>query len=147
MLDSDSTETNWHKYSAVVDEHKNKYRIAQNFRWIKISLNAQTLFWHKNFAEFNFAHSASCSPGSSGWSSRMNTPHRGLNIEYRIRTRVQCARSTSRFLVSLVLACCTPFTAALASAMAEGDSSDDRGPAGSSKPEVQRGSTTVATSS
>ena len=31
----------------------------------------------------------------------------------------------------LALACCTPFTAALASAMAEGDSSDDRGPAGS----------------
>ena len=31
-----------------------KYRIAQNFRWIKISLNAHTLYWHKNFAEFNF---------------------------------------------------------------------------------------------
>ena len=33
----------------------------------------------------------------------------------------------------LVLACCTPFTAALAFAMAEGDSSDYRGPAGSGK--------------
>ena len=33
----------------------------------------------------------------------------------------------------LDLACYTPFTAALASAMAEGDSSDDRGPAGSGK--------------
>ena len=31
----------------------------------------------------------------------------------------------------LVLACCTPFTAVLASAMAEGDSSDNKGPAGS----------------
>ena len=48
------------------------YHIAQNFRWIKISLNAHALYWHKKFAEFNFAHSASCSPGSSGWSSRMN---------------------------------------------------------------------------
>ena len=33
----------------------------------------------------------------------------------------------------LVLACCMPFTAALASAMAEGDSYDHRGPAGSGK--------------
>ena len=39
----------------------------------------------------------------------------------------------SHFLVSLVLACCMPFTAALASVMAEGDSPDDRGPAGSGK--------------
>ena len=54
------------------------YRIAQKFRWIKISLNAHTLYWHKNFAEFNFAHSAGCSPGSSGWSSRINTPRTGV---------------------------------------------------------------------
>ena len=47
--------------------------------------------------------------------------------------RVQCTQSISRFLVSLVLACCVPFTAALASVMAKGDSSDDRGPAGSDK--------------
>ena len=68
--------------------------------------------------------------------------------EYRIRKRVQCARSSarsiSRFLVSLGLDCCTPFTASLASAMAEGDSSDDRGPARDrAKPEVQCGSTTL----
>ena len=56
---------------------KMMYRIAQNFRWIKISLNAHTLYWHKNFAEFNFAHSAGCSPGSSGWSSRINTLRTG----------------------------------------------------------------------
>ena len=43
------------------------------------------------------------------------------------------ARLIYRFLVSLVLSCCTSFTAALASAMAEGNSSDDRGPAGSGK--------------
>ena len=54
-------------------------------------------------------------------------------------TCIQCtqssalARSIYRFLVSLVLACCTPFIAALASAMAEGNSSDDRDPAGSGK--------------
>ena len=50
---------------------------------------------------------------------------------------MQCARSSarliSRLLVSFIFACCTLFTAALASAMAEGDSSDDRGPAGSGK--------------
>ena len=57
------------------------YRIAQNFHWIIVSLNAHTLYWHKNFAEFNFAHSTSCSPGSSGWNSRMNTPRPGPNIE------------------------------------------------------------------
>ena len=57
------------------------HRIAQIFRWIKISLNAQTLYWYKNFTEFNFARSASCSPGSSGWSSQMNTPRLGPNIE------------------------------------------------------------------
>ena len=45
-------------------ENKRKYHIAQNFRWIIISLNDDTLYQHKNFA-----HSASCSPGSSGWSS------------------------------------------------------------------------------
>ena len=61
------------------------YHLAQNFRWIKILLNAHALYWHKNFAELNFAHSASCSLESSGWSSRMNTPR--LNIWYRIRTR------------------------------------------------------------
>ena len=123
------------------------YCIAQNFRWIKISLNAHALYWHKNFTEFNFAHSASCSPGSSGWSSRMNTPR--PNIWYCIRTRA--IRSISlyvpHFLLPLVFACCTPFTAALASAMAEGDSSADRGPEGSGKPEEQRGSRIVTTSS
>ena len=121
---------------------KSTYRIARKFRWIKISLNAHTLYWHKNFAEFNFAHSAGCSPGSSGWSSRMNTPRPGPNIKCTgiVFARVQCARSSSasarsiyRFLVSLVLACCMPFTAVLASAMAGGDSSDNRDPAGSGK--------------
>ena len=42
-------------------------------------------------------------------------------------------RSLVSLIVSLVLACCMPFTAALASAMAEGNSSDDRGPTGSAK--------------
>ena len=41
--------------------------------------------------------------------------------------------AVARFLLPLVFACCTPFTAALASAMAEGDSSADRGPEGSGK--------------
>ena len=125
-----------HMYMCVIVVVVNKkfmYRKALNFHWIKISLNAHALYWHKNFAEFNFAHSASCSPGSSGWSSRMNTPR--LNIWYRIRTR--STRSISLyvpcFLLPLVFACCTPFTAALASAMAEGDSSADRGPEGSGK--------------
>ena len=119
----------------------------------KFSLNAHTLYWHKNFVEFNCAHSAGCSPGRSGWSSQMNTPRLGPNIECTstVFARVQCvwssAWSISRFLVSLVSACCTPFTAVLASAMAEGYSSDDRGPAGSGKFEVQHGSTTVVTSS
>ena len=122
---------------------KTYYRIAQKFRWIKISPNAHTLYWHKNFAEFNFAHSAGCSPGSSGWSSRINTPRTGPRT---VRTR-SSARSISRFFVSLVLAYYTLFTAVLASAMAEGYSFDDRGPAGSDKPEVYCGSTTVATSS
>ena len=56
--------------------------------------------------------------------------------------RVQYARSSASsasarliycFLVSLVLACCTPFTAALASTMGGGNRSDDRDPAGSGK--------------
>ena len=102
------------------------YRIAQNFRWIKISFNAHALYWHKNFAEFNFAHSASCSPGSSGWSSRMNTPC--PNIWYRIRTHA----ILSTLSISLYVPR-SPFTAALASAMAEGDSSADRGPEGLGK--------------
>ena len=55
--------------------------ITQNFLWIKVSLKAHTLYWHKNFAEFNLNHRASCSPGSSGWSSRTNTPRPGPNIE------------------------------------------------------------------
>ena len=38
-----------------------------------------------------------------------------------------------RFLLPLVFACYTLFTAALASAMAEGDGSADRGPEGSGK--------------
>ena len=68
----------------------------------------------------------------------LNTPC--PNIWYRIRT---CAiRSISlyvpHFLLPLVFTCCTPFTAALASAMAEGDSSVDRGPEGSGIPEEQR---------
>ena len=115
------------------------YRIAQNFRWIKISLNTQALYWHKNFAEFNFAHSANYSPGSSGWSSRMNTPVRHGRISGTvILTHASLStRSISlyipRFLLPLLFACCTPFTAALASAMAEGDSSTDRGPEGSGK--------------
>ena len=87
------------------------YRIAQIFRWIKILLNAHTSYWHKNFAEFNFAHSASCSPGSNGWSSWMNMPRRrpGPNIKCHICmcVHVQCTRSLawsiSRFLVSLIL--------------------------------------------
>ena len=108
----------------------------------KISFNAHTLYWHKKFAKFNFAHGASCSPGSSGWSSWMNTPRPGLIIECTstVFTHVQCTQSSSasarsiyHFLVSLVLACCMPFTAALAYAMAEGDSSDDRDPTGSGK--------------
>ena len=128
------------------------YLIAQKFRWIKTSLNTHTSYWHENFAEFNFAHSAGCSPESSEWSSRMNTPRSGSNIGSTVFARVQCvrsssARSISSFLVSLVLACCMLFTAVLASAMVEGYSSDDRGPAESGKPEVQRGSTTVAASS
>ena len=85
----------------------------------------------------------------------MNTPRPGPNIECTstVFARVQCvrssasARSISRFLLSLVLACCTLFTAVLASVMAEGYSSDDRGPTGSGEPEVQHGSTTVVTSS
>ena len=119
----------------------------------KFSLNAHTLYWHKNFVEFNFAHSAGCSPGSSGWSSRMYTPRPGPNIKCTstVFARVQCvrssARSISRFLLSSVSACCTPFTAVLASAMAERYISDDRDPAGSGKSEVQHGSTTVVTSS
>ena len=103
----------------------------------KISLNAHTLYWHKNFAEFNFAHSTSCSPGSSGCSSRMNTPRPGPNIECTstvfARTYSLHNRSLASLIVSLVLACCMPFIAALASAMGEGDSSDDRGSAGSAK--------------
>ena len=118
------------------------YRIAQNFYWIKISLNAHTLYWHKNFA-----HSVGCSPGSSGWSSRMNMPRPGPNIECTstVFARIQCARSSarsiSRFLLSFVLACWTPL---MASAMAEGDSSDDRGAAGSGE---IRGATIVVKSS
>ena len=122
------------------------YRIAPNFRWIKISPNAHALYWHKNFAEFNFAHSASCSPGSSGWSSRMNTPR--PNIWYRIRMRaILSTWSISLyvlcFLLPLVFACCTPFTAALASAMAEGDTS---APIGVRNDRVKRGSRMVVTS-
>ena len=57
------------------------YCIAQIFRWIEISLNAHTLYWHKNFAKFYFAHSAGCLSGNSEWSSRMNTPCLGPNTE------------------------------------------------------------------
>ena len=80
----------------------------------------------------------------------MNTPHLGPNIECTstVFAYVQCVRSLGMIaclLVSLILACCMPFTAVLASAMAEGYSSDNRDPAGSGKPEVQCESTTVAT--
>ena len=66
----------------------------------------------------------------------MNTPR--PNIWYRIRTRailstLSISLYVPRFLLPLVFAYCTPFTAALASAMAEGDSSADRGPKGSGK--------------
>ena len=95
---------------------------VQNFRWTKISPNALALYQHKTFAEFIFAHSTRCSPGSSGWSHQMNMP---------------CDTDADRYLTYgpcfLVLACCTPFTAALATAMGEGYSSDDKGPAGSGK--------------
>ena len=73
----------------------------------------------KNFAEFIFAHRARCSPERSGWSHRMNTPCSTAQMHLAYDPRC------------LVLACCTLFTAALASVMAEGDSPDDRGPAGS----------------
>ena len=66
----------------------------------------------------------------------MNTPR--PNIWYRIRMRAilstwSISLYVPRFLLPLVFACCTLFTAALASAMAEGDSSADRGPEGSGK--------------
>ena len=108
----------------------NKYRIVQNFRWIKISLNAQTLYWHENFTEFNFVHSASCSPGSSGWSSRMNTPRPVCTIDL----------SLLRFLGLILIAACRSqqrWRKAIAPTIRV---RQDR-----AKPKVQRGSTTVAT--
>ena len=102
--------------------------MAQNFRWIKISPNAHTVYWHKNFAEFNFAHSAGCSPGSSGWSSRMNTPRPGPNIEYRFRTRtVRTILGTIdlSLLSFLGLSLLHAIHSSVASAMTEGYRSDE----------------------
>ena len=43
--------------------YSTKFLLDKNFAQYSYFVLAQ------NFAEFNFAHSASCSPGSSGWSS------------------------------------------------------------------------------
>ena len=109
-------------YSECTPRESWLYRIAQNFCRKKISPNALALYSHKNFAAFIFAHSERCSPGSSGWSHQMNTP---------------CSADADWYLTHgprfWVLACCMLFTAALASAMTEGDSSDDRDLAGLGK--------------
>ena len=59
-------------------------------------------------------------------------PRPGPNM-YCTSTVFVRAYSTHDPLYDRFLACCTLFTAALASAVAEGDSSDDRDPAGSGK--------------
>ena len=83
----------------------------------------------------------------------MNTPRAGPNIECisTVFAHVQCSAYDPRHdrsLASLFLGLSLLHAVAvLASAMAEGYSFNDRGPAGSGKCEVQRGSTIVATSS
>ena len=45
------------------------YHIRQNFRRLKFSPKAHTLYWDKNFTKLNFANHASYLPGNSGWNS------------------------------------------------------------------------------
>ena len=65
-------------------------------------------------------------------SNEHTTPGPEYTLVPYSHAHVQYAPSLARS-ISRLLACCTPFTAALASAMAEGNSSDDRGPAGLGK--------------
>ena len=45
------------------------YCIWQNFRWLKFSPKAHTMYWVKNFAKFNFTNCTSYLLRSCGWSS------------------------------------------------------------------------------
>ena len=113
-----------------------RYRIAQNFRWIKILLNTHTLYRHKISLTLisptvRVAHQEVVG-GALEWTRHAQILYYVTAyfptciLIFIFSSYLKCIHC---FLVSLALACCTPFTAALASAMAEGDSSDDRGPA------------------